>query len=238
MLESATGDPRQTLVDLGRRLVREGLVRGTSGNLSARLPDGAVLVTPSGVDYATMSPDDLVVVDADGSVLDGRLKPSIDTHNHLAIYRARPDVGGVAHTHSPYATAFSTLPEPIPAFVAETAGYLGGPVRVMAYLPPGRPELADRLSDALAADRAILLPNHGVVAVGESPTAAVQAAEAVEEAARIAWLARQLGQPRVVPDKEIRRLNEFIRHRYGQRDEPGCASGSAGAVVRAARRRS
>ena len=208
---------RETLVALGRRLLETGLVEGTSGNLSARLPAGAgALVTPSGVDYASMTPDQVVAVGLDGRPVGPGLRPSIDTANHCAILRARPDVGGVVHTHSPYATAFSVVGEPIPALVTEAAAVLGGPVRPIDYLPPGRPDLAERVAIGLAADRAILLPNHGVIAVGETPSAAFDAALAVEQSARIAWLARAIGTPRPVPADEIERFAAFLRERYGQ----------------------
>jgi L-fuculose-phosphate aldolase len=116
-----------------------------------------------------MRPEDLVMVDLQGKPVGSAMKPSVDTMNHVAIYRARPDVGAVLHTHSPYAAAFSTLHREIPPLITEAAGYLGGAVKVMEYLPPASPALADRLAVGLGADRAVLLPNHGVMAVGESP---------------------------------------------------------------------
>jgi ribulose-5-phosphate 4-epimerase/fuculose-1-phosphate aldolase len=208
---------RTSLVALGRRLLDAGLVEGTSGNLSARLPSGdRALVTPSGVDYTTMIPEQLVVVSLDGDWAGTGLRPSIDTANHCAILRARPDVGAVVHTHSPYATAFSVVGEPIPALVTEAAAILGGSVRPIDYLPPGRPDLADRVAAGLGSDRAILLPNHGVIAVGPTPEAAFGAALAVEQSARIAWLARAIGSPRAVPPEEIERFAAFLRERYGQ----------------------
>ena len=209
---------REQIVRLAQKMLALGLVTGTSGNLSGREPGSKrVLITPSGVDYETMRPEQLVAVDLNGQPIEPGLKPSVDTMNHLAIYRARPDVNGVVHTHSPYAAAFSTLPEPIPPLITEAAGYLGGPVRAMDYLPPASPELAHRLAVALGRDRAILLPNHGVMAVGESAAKAFHAAMSVEESARVAWIARLLGRPQLVPDAEVARMNDFIHRRYGQR---------------------
>jgi ribulose-5-phosphate 4-epimerase/fuculose-1-phosphate aldolase len=207
---------RDEIVRLARRMSATGLVSGTSGNISARLGDDRILVTPSGVDYDAMAPGDLVAVDADGSVVSGEMRPSVDTANHLAIYRARAGVRGVVHTHSPYATAFAIVRRAIPALHIESAGALGGGVRVMDYLPPATPEAAPRLAAALADDLAILLPNHGVVAVGESPTLAFRAAQTVEDSARLAWLARALGEPHPLNEAEIDRLGVFIRDRYGQ----------------------
>jgi L-fuculose-phosphate aldolase len=209
---------REDLVNTARRMLRAGLVTGTSGNVSAREPGaGFFLVTPSGVDYETMAPEDLVAVGLDGQPLGAGLKPSVDTPIHLAVYRLRPDVGGFIHTHSPHAAAFSTLHRAVPPLVTESAGYLGGPVRVLGYVPPAMPDTGEQVAAGLGGDRAVLLPNHGVVAVGESLAKAFAAASAVEESARIAFLAAQLGEPIEVPDAEIRRMHEFIHHRYGQR---------------------
>ncbi len=209
---------REQLVTLARQMLALGLVTGTAGNLSGRLPgEDVVLVTPSGVDYETMRPEDLVAVDLDGKTVGNRLKPSVDTMNHVAIYRARSDVGAVLHTHSPYAAAFSTLHREIPPLVTEAAGYLGGAVRVMEYVPPATPEQASRVAAGLGKDRAVLLPNHGVMAVGENPRKAFHAAVSVEESARVAFIALQLGEPMEVSDSEVRRMNDFIHRRYGQR---------------------
>ncbi|HEY7735773.1 MAG TPA: class II aldolase/adducin family protein [Candidatus Limnocylindrales bacterium] len=209
---------RDSVVDVARRLLASGLVTGTSGNVSARERDASsILITPSGVDYDAMAPGDLVAIGLDGRVAPGSLVPSVDAPNHLAVYRARPDVGAVVHTHSPHATAFAIVRRSIPAFHIEAAGYLGGAVRVMDFLPPASPGSGDRLAAALGRDRAILLPNHGVLAVGETPAAALHAAQAVEDGARYAWIAAMLGDPVSVDDEEIARLNAFIHQVYGQR---------------------
>lgn len=209
---------REELVGFARRVLASGLVRGTSGNLSTR-PPGAdwCLVTPSGVDYETMRPEDAVRVELEDGRTTGRLKPSVDTPVHLAIYRARPEVGAVVHTHSPHAAAFSTLGRPIPPLITESAGYLGGEVRIIGYVPPARPDTGEQVAAGLARDRAVLLPNHGVVAAGEDLRRAFGAAHQVEESAHIAFLALQLGEPQLVPPEEVERMHEFIHHRYGQR---------------------
>jgi L-fuculose-phosphate aldolase len=209
---------REQLVRYARQMLASGLVRGTSGNLSARPPgSGWCLVTPSGVDYETMRPDDLVRVDLEGRLVGTGLKPSVDTPIHVAVYRARPEVGAFIHTHSPYAAAFSTLHREVPPLITESAGYLGGSVRVMEYVPPARPDTGDVVAAGLGADRAVLLPNHGVVAVGEDLRRCYGAAHQVEESAHIAFLALQLGQPELVPASEVDRMHEFIHHQYGQR---------------------
>lgn len=209
---------RELLVRFARRMLSAGLVTGTSGNLSVREPGSdRFLVTPSGVDYEALRSEDLVAVDPDGQPIGPGLTPSVDTPSHLAIYRARLDVNGVVHTHSPHAAAFAAAGEPIPPLLLEAAGYLGGAVGLMDYLPPGSQEAAPRLVAALAGQRAVLLPSHGVMAVGETLPKAFHAATAVEEGAHVAWLARQLGRPRPVPESDIAWMNEFIHRRYGQR---------------------
>jgi L-fuculose-phosphate aldolase len=212
------GELREQLVRFARQMITTGLVRGTSGNLSTREPGADVcLITPSGVDYDTMKPEDAVVVDLSGRPVSPGPKPSVDTPIHVAVYRARPDVGGCVHTHSLYAAAFSTVGREIPPLITESAGYLGGAVRVLEYVPPARPDTGDRVAAGLGRDRAVLLPNHGVIAVGESLKKAFGAAMAVEESANVAYIAMQLGQPALVPDSEVSRMHEFIHFHYGQR---------------------
>src|SRR5207245_4350359 len=161
------GELREQLVRFARQMITTGLVRGTSGNISTREPGAAqALVTPSGVDYDTMTTDAVVLVDLEGRSVNPGFKPSVDTPVHVAIYRARPDVGAVIHTHSPYAAAFSTLGLEIPPLITESAGYLGGAVRVMEYVPPAQPDTGDVVAAGLGGDRAVLLPNHGEVAFG------------------------------------------------------------------------
>lgn len=209
---------REQVVGYARQMVASGLVKGTSGNVSARTArSGWCLVTPSGVDYQTMRPDDLVKVDLDGGPIGSGLKPSVDTPIHVAVYRARPDVGAVIHTHSPYAAAFSTLHREVPPLITESAGYLGGSVRVLAYVPPAMPDTGEVVAAGLGEDRAVLLPNHGVVAAGEDLRRCFGAAYQVEESAHVAFLALQLGQPHLVPNAEVDRMHEFIHHKYGQR---------------------
>lgn len=209
---------RAEVVRHAQLLRREGLVSGTSGNVSARDPAGtACLITPSGLDYDSMGPDDIVKVDLSGTAINGRLKPSSDTPNHVVVYRGRPDVGAVVHTHSVYATVFAVLRREIPPLLLEAAGFLGGAVQVLADLPVDRSESAERLAAALGQARAILLSNHGVVAVGEDLPRALAAALEVEQAARVAYLASVLGHPQPLAAEEVARMHRFIHQEYGQR---------------------
>jgi L-ribulose-5-phosphate 4-epimerase len=186
--------------------------------VSSREPGADVyLITPSGVDYGAMRPEDVVLVDLSGQPLGDGLKPSVDSPIHAAVYRARPDAGACIHTHSPYAAAFSTLGRDVPPLITESAGYLGGAVRVMEYVPPARPDTGTLVAAGLGGERAVLLPNHGVVAVGEDLQKCFAAAMAVEESAHVAYIALQMGTPAPVPESEIQRMHDFIHHHYGQR---------------------
>jgi L-fuculose-phosphate aldolase len=200
MLEEA----RAAVATAALRLFEGGLLRGTAGNLSAR-SGGMVAVTPSGVDYRRLDPGSVPVVELDGRQVEGGLAPSSELPLHLAVYRARPDVGAVVHTHSRFATTFAVLGEELPA-VHYLLAHAGRRVRVAPYATFGSGELADACVAALAGDRAVLLANHGVVAVGEELERALLAAEAVEEVAELCWRARCLGTPVVLPDAEMDRV--------------------------------
>jgi L-ribulose-5-phosphate 4-epimerase len=172
---------------------RLGLIRGTSGNISARDPEtGLVVITPSGIPYEALSPNDLPVVNLDGHLVRGNLKPSSETHLHMAVYRARTDVNGIAHTHSVYGTVFSVLNREIPTVTVPLALY--GPVSVAPFRIPGSLELAEEVVTHLSkARKAILLQNHGVLCVGVTVEEALNCAAYVEEGAQVAYLAMAVG---------------------------------------------
>lgn len=201
-----------------RQMCEDGLVLGTSGNVSAR-EAGATqfLITPSGLDYNALTAVDLVAIDLRGRTVTGRLKPSSDTPYHAAIYRLRHDVCAIVHTHSTYATVFAVLHREIPPVLIESAGFLGGPVRVAEYLSPEDTDAADRIGGALGSSRALLLANHGVVAVGESVGKAYTAALLVEHCAHVAYLASLVGAPTAIPPADIERMHRFLHEEYGQR---------------------
>ena len=186
--------PGQVL-QAGRELLRRGLVEGTAGNISARRPDGTIVITPAGLDYRDMQPEDLVVVGPDGAVVscrDGR-SPSSETMLHLACYSAFPDVGAVIHSHPVHATMFAVTHRGIPACLDEFSLYVGGDVRCSAYAPSGRAEVGAAAVEALRGRGAALIANHGMVAVGPGPAQALHITSLVERAARIVWGAQALG---------------------------------------------
>jgi L-fuculose-phosphate aldolase len=202
---------RALLVRYAQRLRSDGLVVGTAGNLSSRAGD-LVAITPSGVDYDSLSPDSICVVELDGSPVDARCEPSRELPMHLAAYGAL-DTGAVVHTHSPSATALGTVVEELPAIhylIAE----LGGPVRVAPYATPGSEELAAAMVRALAGRSAALLANHGALTVGETLEQAYSRAVTLEWLAALYLRARQLGSPSDLPADEVERLGELVRS-YG-----------------------
>lgn len=181
------------VIAAARETLRLDLNAGTSGNVSARLPGGRVVVTPSALPYDELTPDDLVVLDLDGTVRSGTRRPSGETALHLACYRAFPDAGAVVHTHPVHATMFACLGLPVPALVDEFALYAGGDVRCAEYAPSGSEELGRNAVAALTPGRSALLAYHGMVTVGADPADAVHQAMVVERGARIVWGARLLG---------------------------------------------
>jgi L-ribulose-5-phosphate 4-epimerase len=209
---------RARVCQLNRELPANRLVAMTSGNLSGRDPQtGLVVIKPSGVSYAELTPPDMVVVSLDGRIAEARLSPSVDTPTHLYIYRHRPDVFGVGHTHSSYATAFAAVGRPIPCALTAIADEFGGCIPVGGYAPIGEEEIGREVCRSIGTCKAILMKQHGVFTIGESPEAALKAAVMVEDAARTCSLAMQLGDLEELPAEEVARAHRRYVERYGQR---------------------
>jgi L-fuculose-phosphate aldolase len=190
------------VLDAAKDMLRRGLVEGTAGNISARRADGTIVITPSSVDYRDMQLDDLVLVDAGGSVLraaEGR-SPSSEMQLHLACYRAFDDIGSVIHSHPVWATMFAIAHEPIPACIDEFAVYCGGEIRCADYAASGTPDVGTNAVKALEGRAAALIANHGLVAVGPRPDKALHVTALVERTAQIVWGARALGGPVPIPE--------------------------------------
>ena len=198
-------------------LPKNHLVVWTGGNVSARDPEsGLVVIKPSGVRYEVLRPEDHVVVNLEGEVVEGTLKPSSDTASHLYIYRHRPDVNGVVHTHSPYATAFAALGRPIPAYLTAIADEFGGPIPCGGFALIGGEEIGQVVVESIGDSPAVLLKNHGVFTIGSTVEAAVKAAVMTENVAKTVWLALQLGQPEEIPPEDVAKLHDRYTHVYGQ----------------------
>lgn len=194
------------IVKFGRKMLDDGLTSGSGGNLSFFMRERNILaITPSGLGYRDMNPDDVVLLDSDGRPLRDGYKPSSELGFHISAYRARPDVSAVVHTHSPYATTFACLGMDIPP-VHYLVGFAGKNVRVAPYATFGSDELASFVAEHLSDRNAVLLANHGLVAVGESIESAYNVALEVEFTARIYHQALSVGKPVILEEDEMERV--------------------------------
>ncbi len=208
---------KEHLVDLHQELPKNDLVRWTGGNVSIRdTESGYVVIKPSGVRYENMKPEHMIVVDADGKIIEGDLKPSSDTASHLYIYRHRPDLNGIVHTHSPHATAFAALGREIPVYLTGHADEFGGPIPCGGFALIGSEAIGKVVIESIGDSPAVLLKNHGVFTVGPTGEAAVKAAVMVEEIARTVWIALQMGQPDEISDEDVAKLHHRYTNVYGQ----------------------
>jgi L-ribulose-5-phosphate 4-epimerase len=208
---------REELVLLNQALPEYGLVTWTSGNVSIRDPEtGYVAIKASGVKFPDLTPETMVVVDLEGNMIEGELKASSDTASHLYIYRHRPDVNGVVHTHSNYATAFAAHGKPIPVYLTAQADEFGGPIPCGGFALIGGEQIGKIVVESIGSSCAVLLKNHGVFTIGPTGEAALKAAVMVEDIARTVWLTLQIGQPDEIPAQEIEKLYHRYQHEYGQ----------------------
>ncbi len=214
MLESL----KDKLLQLNLELPKNNLVAWTSGNVSLRDPEtGLVIIKPSGLRYEEMRAEDMVVVDVDGKIVEGSLKPSSDTASHLYIYRHRPDVGGVVHTHSRYATAFAAVGKPIPCVLTAMADEFGGPITCGDFALIGGEEIGKVVVESIGKSPAVLLKNHGVFTIGKTALEAVKAAVMTEDVAATVWMAMQLGSPDIIPAEDVEKLHDRYTNVYGQK---------------------
>lgn len=208
---------KQTVCELNLELPKNNLVTWTSGNVSVLDREtGYVVIKPSGVRYADLTPASMVVVDLDGKIVEGKLKPSSDTFAHVYVYRHRADVNGVVHTHSTFATAWAAAGRPIPPVLTAICDEFGGPIPVGAYARVGGDEIGQEILRSIGSSPAILMKNHGVFTVGKTPEAAVKAAVTVEDVARTVFYTMQLGTPAEIPPEEVERAHRRYLEEYGQ----------------------
>lgn len=194
---------RESLLAVAKEMIACGLVEGTAGNVSARLPDGNVVLTPSSIDYEIMMLDDLVVADLDGNVLEGEQVPTTEKSLHLACLRKHTDIGAVMHCHALFASMFAVVRQPIPCVIEEFDVYVGGEVPVAEYKLTGSDELAEEVSRWVEDRGAVLMANHGLLCVGKNPIDVLRVAKLVERTAKIIWGARVLGEPVPLPDSTL-----------------------------------
>jgi L-ribulose-5-phosphate 4-epimerase len=211
---------RAEVAGLHAELVRYQLVAWTAGNISARVPgEDLLVIKPSGVSYDELSAETMIVCDLDGERVEGDLSPSSDTAAHAFVYRALPDIGGVVHTHSTYATAWAARGESIPCVLTAMADEFGGDIPVGPFALIGDDSIGRGIVETLDKhrSRAVLMANHGVFTVGPSAAAAVKTAVMCEDVARTVHIARQLGEPHRIPDEDVTRLWDRYQNVYGQR---------------------
>jgi len=207
---------------VGREMLDKGLVAGTWGNISSRIPGTRfIAVTPSGKGYHEITAADIVVVDEAGAVLEGSFKPSSELPLHLAIYQARPDIQAIIHTHSVFASACAVAHKDIPPIIEDLVQLAGGSVDVATYALPGTDALAQNVVAALGQKNAVLMANHGVVGCGQSLAEGMMACELVEKAAQIFIYANQIGGAQVLSDEDVQVMHKFYVEHYRQRQQGG-----------------
>jgi L-ribulose-5-phosphate 4-epimerase len=208
---------KEELLQLHLELPRNNLVVWTGGNVSARDPEtGLVAIKASGIRYEEMRPEHMVVLDLDGKMVEGNFKPSSDVYSHLYIYKHRPDVFGVVHTHSVYATAFAAVNRPIPVVLTAIADEFGGPIPCGGFALIGDDAIGKVVVDSIGKSPAVLLKNHGVFTIGKNARAAVKAAVMTEDNAKTVWLALQIGIPDEIPQADVDKLHQRYTNVYGQ----------------------
>lgn len=209
---------RKAVIEAGRQMKSGKLVMGTWGNISARVEgEDLMAITPSGVDYDTIEPEGIVIMDLEGQVVDGKLKPSIEFNLHRTIYQARPDVKAIVHTHSTFTTAFAIARKPIPAAAEDMVQIVGGDVRVNEYKLPGSQELGPSVIEALKDRSAVVLANHGCLAAGPSLCESMKIVDVVEKSAQSAIYAEILGGVVPLSQEDVDFMRDFYLHKYGQR---------------------
>lgn len=208
---------KQEVFELNLELPRNNLVMWTGGNVSARDAEtGLVVIKASGIRYEEMRPEHMVVMNMDGNLVEGGFKPSSDVISHLYIYNHRPDVFGVVHTHSRYATAFAAVNKSIPCVLTAIADEFGGPVPCAGFALIGDEAIGKVVIESIGKSPAVLLKNHGVFTIGKNARAAVKAAVMTEDVAATVWLALQIGTPDIIPQEDVEKLHARYTNVYGQ----------------------
>jgi L-ribulose-5-phosphate 4-epimerase len=210
---------REQVCDLHAELVRYGLVAWTAGNVSGRVPgEDLFVIKPSGVGYDELTPENMIVCDLDGTPVEPGLRPSSDTAAHAYVYRHMPEVGGVVHTHSTYASAWAARHEAVPCALTAMADEFGGEIPLGPFARIGDESIGEGIVATLTGHRspAVIMANHGVFSIGPDPRAAVKAAVMCEDVARTTHIARQLGELVPIPEADVDALHDRYQNAYGQ----------------------
>ena len=215
VMEKSVDELKMEIVEFTRRLYMRGLIVGTGGNVSVRIPDSPyILVTPSGLCKGYLKPSDIVKIDLDGRIVEGRLKPTSETPMHIEIYKARRDVNAIVHAHPPFCTGFSCAGIPLDKPILPEAVIVLGEITVVEYETPGTMSLARKVAEAAKKCDVLVLENHGSVALGENLEQAYVRTEVLEEYAKVLLISNLLGGPKILSEEEVRRLRGFKI--YGQ----------------------
>lgn len=209
---------KKKVLEVGRKIIQSGLVAGTWGNISAwDCSRKGYWITPTGMDYLSLLEEDLVLLSLVNKVLEGKRKPSSEYLLHTAIYQSRPDIQGIVHTHSAYATAHSVSRVTLPGLVEDLVMIVGGEVEVAEYHLPGTVQLAQAAVSTLRDKNAVFLANHGLVGVGNSLEEALKVCQVVEKSAQIHVMSRLLGTPVPLSQEDINHMRNAYLNNYGQR---------------------
>ncbi|MBM7561635.1 class II aldolase/adducin family protein [Fusibacter tunisiensis] len=209
---------RKEIIEAGRQILESALVIGTWGNISVRVPeDELIAITPSGVDYNRLIPENIPIMDFEGNLIDGNMTPSIELAMHLEIYKNRPDINAIVHTHSTYCTAMAIARQPIPAACEDLIQIVGGAVRVAEYKLPGTLELGKAAVLALEDRNAVLLANHGLLAAGKDLKETLKIAHICEKSAHATLLAANIGGAVSLSKEDCAIMRDFYLNKYGQR---------------------
>ena len=211
---------KQVIVDTGKEMIRTGMTVGTWGNISVRDPKtGLVYISPSGMDYTTIQSQHVVVMDTDMTIVDGEAEPSIEKHMHTSVYRHRDDVNAVVHTHPTWSTIFGVVRQSLPAVSEDFAQIVGAEVMYCrTYELPGTPELGEAAVEALGDNNAVLLPNHGALAVGPDMPFTLKVSIVLEKNAQIYLFSRLIGKTTLFEKEDIEAMQTFARNHYGKKN--------------------
>lgn len=212
-------DYKQFVVDCGIKMLESGLTVETWGNIAVRDPEtGLIYLTPSGMNYRSITPDDIVVMNSKMEVVEGNRKPTIEYPMHIGIMNSRPEINAVIHTHPVYSQVFAMLHQDIPPVIDEAAQAFGGVVKCTEYAIPGTPELAENVVKAIGEKgMACLIANHGAVCIGETMDIAFKGCTVLEMTARIYQMGLAIGKVEPLNDEIVAVTRDFVLHKYGQR---------------------
>ena len=214
---------RKQIIEVGKRTYERGYVASNDGNISAKIDDKRVLITPTGVSKGFMKAEDLAVVDMNGKVINGSKKPSSEVFMHLQVYKDRPDVNSVCHAHPPYATGFAVAGLPLDKCVLPEVIIALGNIPIVEYGTPGTEEFYKPVLKLLPEYDAFLLANHGALTLGNDVLTAYHKMETLEHFAHITFVATQLGHIKTLNEEQVKKLTD-LREKYGIRTNVGCAT--------------